>query len=966
VYAAADAVDFPSRDRRQLVSDLEARSPLFAWWTFAPASHAATAPLYAHFPPDALWVAVEPADAARAVAAEHEALAQAFKLRRARAGLCLPPDAYHVAPGALAAHLAQVRMVRTRMVAVAGAPPLGPIAPDEAAPLRIAAGSNLELRRALDRARVEEPTQMLLPFAELVQARRAQGEVCVLAAATKASEERLELVLADYGLKVGRAPSAAILADPAAAADAAAGKDLVLVRGQLGRGFHLPGVLSLFAEEEIVGRRVRRRAGATTDERGVFLRSWRELKPGDLCVHLDHGICAYRGLLTMEVPGPPDPSPFKRPVPGLKQDFLHLEFAGGDKLYVPVYRLGRVQRYAGADAEGKVALDRLGGTAWDKTKRRVREALRDMAEELVRLHATRRVQEGFAFAGPDHGFREFEATFPFEETPDQQKAIEDTLADLQRPQPTDRLICGDVGFGKTEVAMRAAYLAIAEKKQVAVLCPTTVLAQQHFQTFSARFANIPVRVEVLSRFRSAQDTKKVLEDLRAGRVDIVIGTHRLLSKDVAFADLGLIVVDEEQRFGVTHKERLKQLRTTTHVVTLAATPIPRTLHMALMGLRDLSIIATAPEDRQSIRTFVVKQSDEVVHGAIEKELARQGQVYYVRNRVEGIEEVARHVRTLLPSARVGVGHGQLSALELERVMTDFVAGRLDVLVCTTIIESGLDIPNANTLVVERADQFGLAQLYQIRGRVGRSAQRAYAYLMVPAEAGLTGEARRRLEALERFTDLGAGFNIASYDLEIRGAGNLLGDQQSGHIEAVGFDLYMQLLDETTAEIRGQLVRRPADPELKVDLEYGIPAGYVADTGQRLALYKRLASVETEDALDEIHKELVDRYGAPVPAAADALIGLMAARLVLKRLGAQTLELSGRKMSLWFADEPLLSAQQLVTLASAPKTAWRITPDARLWRELPGDPRTPAERIEALRRGLRELVDYAIRPAAKRA
>ncbi|HEV8323251.1 MAG TPA: transcription-repair coupling factor [Myxococcota bacterium] len=1010
LYAAADAVDFPSRDRRALVADLEARSPLFAWWTFAPASHAATVPLLAHLAPgrrdggEDLWLAVEPADCARALAAEHRALGEGFKLRRARGGLCLPPEAYEVAPETVADALASVRMVRTRMVAVGGVPVLGPAsaaqpgapAAEPPPPLRISAESNLELRRELDRARTERQHDLLAPFADAVRARRAAGERCVLTASSHANEERLEGVLQDYGLRIARAGSLAAVTDPAPPAlaradDSAVGGggaapgspagdvDLWLVRGKLGRGFRLPGTLSLFAEEEVLGRRVRRRAaaraaggGAEGDDRGVFLQSWRELKQGDLCVHLDHGICAYRGLVTIEVPGPPDPTPFKRPVPGLKQDFLHLEFAGGDKLYVPVYRLGRVQRYAGADAAGAIALDRLGGTAWDKTKRRVRESLRQMAEELIRLHAARKVQEGYALGAPDHGYREFEALFPFEETPDQLKAIEDTLADLQRPTPTDRLVCGDVGFGKTEVAMRAAYLAVAEKKQVAVLCPTTVLAQQHLLTFRARFGAIPVRIEVLSRFRTALEAKAVLKDLAAGRVDIVIGTHRLLSEDVVFADLGLVIVDEEQRFGVAHKERLKQLRETTHVLTLAATPIPRTLHMSLMGLRDLSIIATPPDDRQAIRTFVVKQSDEVVRTAIEKELARQGQVFYVRNRVEGIEEAARHVRSLVPAARVAVGHGQLAASTLENVMTEFVAGRFDVLVCTTIIESGLDIPNANTLVVERADAFGLSQLYQIRGRVGRSAQRGYAYLLVAAEAGLSADARKRLDALERFTDLGAGFSIASYDLEIRGAGNMLGAQQSGHIEAVGFDLYMQLMEETVAEIRGQQLKRRADPELKVDLEYSIPADYVGDTGQRLMLYKRLASVETEDGLDEIEREMGDRYGTPVPAPVSALVGLMAARLTLKRLGVRVLELSGTRVGLIFGEDPALTPEQAVALCNAPRTPWRLSPDGRLSRALPAThvgapaPRTPAERIEALRRVLRDLIEYGTARPTRRA
>ena len=525
-------------------------------------------------------------------------------------------------------------------------------------------------------------------------------------------------------------------------------------------------------------------------------------------------------------------------------------------------------------------------------------------------------------------FREFEATFPFEETPDQQRAIDEVLEDLDKPTPMDRLVCGDVGYGKTEVAMRAAMLAVLSRKQVAVLVPTTVLASQHERTFRERFKGYPVRIEAVSRMKSAEDVRALLKDAAAGKVDVLVGTHRLLAADVGFKDLGLVVVDEEQRFGVVHKERLKKLRRLVDVLTLTATPIPRTLHMALAGARDLSIIATPPEDRRAIRTFVLKFDPQQVKEAIGQELKRGGQVFFVHNRVRSIGSMEKFLRDLMPDLRVGVAHGQMGEGKLEEVMSRFVDRKLDVLLATSIIESGLDIPSANTIIVNRADHFGLSQLYQIRGRVGRSRERAYAYLLVPARRPVTKDAQKRLEVLQRFSELGAGFNIASHDLEIRGAGNLLGKDQSGHIEAVGFDLYTQLLDEAVRELKGEPPREEVDPDVSLPVPAIIPDGYMPDVHQRLYFYKRFAQATTDEELEDVRAEIVDRCG-DAPEELDSLCQVMAVKVRLRALGIRALEAGPGRLVFTLGETAALDPFLLAKHVTASNGALRLTPDMKL-------------------------------------
>ena len=616
------------------------------------------------------------------------------------------------------------------------------------------------------------------------------------------------------------------------------------------------------------GRRERSRASS-------FISDLSDLKEGDYVVHVDHGIGLYQGLRQLGVEG-------------TARDFMLLTYQDDARLYVPLERLDLVEKFRSSGDGAKPALDRLGGITWARTKSRVKRALRDMAEELLRLYAERKMRGGVAYSADTPWQKEFEEAFEFEETPDQLTALEDIKHDLESPQAMDRLLCGDVGYGKTELAMRAAFKVAQDGKQVAVLAPTTVLAFQHFSTFSQRMSAFPLRVEMVSRFRSAREQKKVLAETEAGKVDILIGTHRLLSKDAGFHDLGLLIVDEEQRFGVAAKEKLKKFKANVDVLTMSATPIPRTLNMSLGGLRDLSVIETPPRGRLAIQTVVAPFSDGIIQAAILQEMGREGQVYFVHNRVESIWSMASLVQKLAPNARIGVAHGQMDNKELERAMLKFIQGEYDLLVSTVLIENGLDIPRANTLIVNHAERFGLADLYQLRGRVGRSSRRAYAYFLIPAEDALTPIAKRRLAALKEFSDLGAGFRLAALDLELRGAGNLLGAEQSGHLNSVGIDLYLRMLEQTTEELKGAAPQPEVRTTLNLGLDIKIPDDYISDERQRLRMYKRISSLSTVEACADLEAELVDRYG-PVPASVRNLFSYALLKSTAERLLVHSIE-----------------------------------------------------------------------------
>jgi transcription-repair coupling factor (superfamily II helicase) len=669
------------------------------------------------------------------------------------------------------------------------------------------------------------------------------------------------------------------------------------------------GARDLFDESDsIVSRPQRQRSKVS-----AFLSDFRDLQVGDYVVHIEHGIGQYQGLKEINQGDG-------------NAEFMLLEYAEGARLYVPLTRLDLIQKYRSSEG-AKPALNHLGTAAWAKTKARVRKAMKDMTDELLKLYAQRQAATGVAFSPDNQWMREFEDAFEYTETEDQVYAIRDVKRDMESSQPMDRLLCGDVGYGKTEIAMRAAFKAVNDNKQVAVLTPTTVLAFQHYETFKQRFAAFPVSIEMISRFRTAKQQKEILQKVEAGKIDILIGTHRVLSKDIKFADLGLLVVDEEQRFGVRHKERLKQMRKEVDVLTMSATPIPRTLHMSLVGLRDMSVIETPPKDRIAIQTVVASWDEKLIQSSLQQELDRGGQVYFVHNRVESIWEMAAKLQELVPKARITVGHGQMSEGELEKVMLKFMHHEADILVATTIIENGLDIPLCNTIIINRADRFGLSELYQLRGRVGRSNRRAYSYLLVPADIELTPIARRRLAALKEFSDLGAGFKIAALDLELRGAGNLLGGEQSGHIEAIGFELYTQMLDRAVREMKGEIAPEEAETQLNLGLNIRIPGDYIPEENQRLRMYKRVAGVETESQLEDVRAELKDRYGDP-PAAVRNLLDYASLKLLAVRVGVTTIERKRDVVTVKFRPDAVIDPGKLAQFVSGQRGA-QFTPDGIL-------------------------------------
>jgi transcription-repair coupling factor (superfamily II helicase) len=717
------------------------------------------------------------------------------------------------------------------------------------------------------------------------------------------------------------------------------GGEILVATGNLHSGYYLPAVnlrvltgSDLFDESDVgVGPRKTR-----ATRRDLFVSDFRDLKPGDYVVHIDHGIGLFNGLKSIGLQGS-------------SREFVLFNYQNDAKLYVPVERLDLIQKYSSVGGT-RPKLDRLGGTSWTRTKSRIKKSMRDMAEELLKLYARRQMILGYAFSPDTAWQQEFEDAFEFELTRDQVDALEAVRNDMEAPRPMDRLLCGDVGYGKTEVAMRAAFKAIMDGKQAAVLAPTTVLAFQHYNTFRQRFTAFPIGIELLSRFRSPKEQKQVLEDLEMGRIDVVVGTHRLLSRDVKFKDLGLVVVDEEQRFGVTHKERLKRMKTHVDVLTLSATPIPRTLNMALLGLRDMSTIETPPKNRLAIQTSVLRYSSDVIRSAIEMELARNGQVYFVHNRVETIHTMAAKVQQLMPRARIGVAHGQMNERELEKVMLKFVQDELDVLVATTIIENGLDIPRVNTIVIDRADLYGLSQLYQLRGRVGRSDRRAYAFLLVPSDETLSDVARKRLAAIREFSDLGTGFRVAALDLEIRGAGNLLGGEQHGHIETVGFDLYCKMLEQTVEELKGEKAEEEISTSINLNMDIRIPESYVSDTSQRLRLYKRISSAADDVELDALRQEMVDRFGR-YPEPVENLFRYAGLRQQTLALQIQSIEKNKGQIFIRFVDQSKVDAEKLLNLLTRTKTA-TFSPQGLLTLDVPDS--TPEKIFQSIETILYEI------------
>ena len=773
----------------------------------------------------------------------------------------------------------------------------------------------------------ENRERLLDPLASRFRNWIGQSVSVYLVCSRKDRAQRISELLQDYGVE-------SVASERGFGEESFEAGLVKIIQGSLANGFFWPAdKLAVAAEEEIFERRSTRRGDKPVA--GIFLSSFQDLHQGDFVVHVDHGIGVYRELAHLSAGG-------------VENDFLLIVYQDGDKLYVPVDKLGKVQKYMGMEGQ-EPKVDKLGGKSWAKAKTKARESAEKMAEELLELYAVRQVKEGHCFTPPDRYFQEFETTFAFEETPDQARAIEDVLDDMTSKRPMDRLICGDVGYGKTEVAIRAAFKAVMDGKQVAMLVPTTVLAEQHYENFQERFAGFPVGVAALSRFKSASQQKAVIEEIRKGRVDIVIGTHRLLQEDVVFKDLGLLIIDEEHRFGVGHKEKLKRLRASVDVLTLTATPIPRTLHMALAGIRDLSTIETPPEDRRSIETYVTGYDELTIREALYRELNRNGQVFFVHNHVQTIGQMAVKLSGLVPEARISVAHGQMKERELERVMLDFIHKKTDVLVCTTIIESGLDIPAANTIIINRADKFGLAQIYQLRGRVGRSSEQAYAYLIIPGETIITRDAQKRLRALLDFSELGSGFKIALNDLQIRGGGAILGSSQSGHIAAIGYELYLELLEKAVRGMKNDGAQAETiETEINLPVSAFLPDDYIGDTDQRLIAYKRLATLADEEFIEELAGEWRDRYG-PLPEPAKNLVLMAMMRLLLRRLKVSRLDGDTENLHLSFAQAE--DAQQVISLFGRKKLHFTMESQWKVKVEIWG--RNFPQRLLRLKRILQE-------------
>ncbi len=771
--------------------------------------------------------------------------------------------------------------------------------PSDATVFRAAANDDLRQLFALNKNRIFHI------ITEKIQNEWVRHPFVYLFANTPRQAKRLQDIFENYGLSL---PVLSGISYPKKTGERG------IVHGPIRRGFRTDSIIVL-TEDDIAGpkKRVVKRKWDGYDE---FLSSFKDLSAGEWVVHIDHGIGIYKGITPLTVNG-------------FTKDFLLIEYQDGDKLYVPVNDLHLVQKFIGSE-KFKPRIDRLGSTIWRNTKKRVKQQIEDMAEELLTVYAERKIAEGHSYPPEDELFREMESRFEFEETPGQIQAINDVLGDLTDAKPMDRLVCGDVGFGKTEVAMRAAFKVVLEGKQVALLVPTTVLAQQHYRTFSDRFCDYPMVIGMLSRFRTPEEQKDTVERLKKGQIDIIIGTHRLLQKDVSFRDLGLVIIDEEQRFGVKHKEKLKLFKKTVDVLTLSATPIPRTLYMATSGIKDLSVIDTPPLDRLAVKTSVIKFNDATVSRGIKNELDRSGQVFFVHNYIHNIGVVYDHLARVVPNARIAVAHGQMSGKKLEKIMTDFIEKRYDILLSTNIIESGLDISNVNTIFINDAHKMGLADIYQLRGRVGRGTQQAYAFLLVPEHGDLTRDASTRLKIIEELTDLGSGFRIANYDLEIRGAGNLVGKEQSGNVNLIGFELYCDMLEKTMNRLKNRHAPQHEEiiAEINIPVNAFIPDTYIEDPTQKLLMYKRLSRICNEDEVRDIEEELRDRYGALPPPLAD-LLGVISFKSFLTGLKVRKIEKSGRQAVVHITEETPLDMKKLLGLATDGKQGIKLLPDGRI-------------------------------------
>jgi transcription-repair coupling factor (superfamily II helicase) len=890
--ARAMELDLPRTTVRDIVHRIKEQGVFPGIESLTPLIYDHMDTLFDYLPDRTVIIAENPAELAQAAEKSSQLAQVNYHKACDDKHLCVEPTDLFLNWEEISHHLARREAISMAPLAVVGTGDRPTMDADVA--------DNSDLALAMGQARKTD--QPAAPLIRWIAAQQDAGREMVMVCETDRQVSRLAAILEPHGVTAVTAVPFPQRLRPGRVS---------ICRGSLSAGFLWPGDgLAVVTEAEIFGPRVKRPRRSKKSVHTELL-AFSDLKQGDLVVHDEHGIGQYDGLVKLDLEG-------------TVNDFLLVVYRGDDRLYLPVDRMGLIQKYMGV--EGMMpALDKMGGRSWERAKEKVRQSAEKIAGELLKIYAQRKVNAGHGYGAADSHFADFEADFPYEETPDQLRAIEDVLEDMRSPTPMDRLVCGDVGYGKTEVALRASFLAISEAKQVAMLVPTTVLAEQHYATFARRFGTYPVKVACLSRFRSKADQRRIVEEIKKGTVDIVIGTHRLLQKDVSFADLGLFILDEEQRFGVRHKEKLKRLRTTVDVLALTATPIPRTLHLSMMGIRDISVISTPPEERHAIITYVCEFDDTVISDAIRSELARGGQIFFVHNNVHAIDRMAAYLQERVPEVRLAIAHGQMAEDDLEEVMMRFMDREIDMLVCTTIIESGIDVATANTILVNRADRFGLSQIYQLRGRVGRSDEQAYAYLFIPEESRLGKDAQKRLKVLMEHSDLGSGFQIAMNDLKIRGGGAILGASQSGHIAAVGYDMFLKLMEEAVAQMKGEPIVEGLEPEINLPMSAHIAEDYIADIDQRLSIYRRLAKMNDLKDISAIKAELIDRFGPLTEATENLLLKIML-RVLSVRAGVKRLDLFGQQLCLAFSEAHQHRPLGIVQMIATGKHPYRFTPD----------------------------------------
>jgi len=898
IRALANELEVPVTHARNIIDKIRNDGELPGIESLIPLIYPRLDTLFDYMPQDSLVVTINPEELEKIAKETETRVTINFNSSRDENNLCVEPQQLYLKWSQAAAFISERKPLNFKMLDV-----LKTEDEDQVDPYRfkVPIENNTDLSMEIKNSREKE--QLLRPLVKWLTDKQQSGFATLAVCRTPSQATRLDSLLVPYGLQVTPANGFSEISDNKG--------QIHICIGQVSSGFVWPDeYLAVITDDEIFGVRHHRRKSSAPGPRPQLL-DLQELKQDDLIVHNDHGIGQYGGLVKLSIDG-------------ITNDFLVIAYKGSDKLYLPVDRMGVVQKYMGVDSIVPV-LDTLGGKSWERVKARVKKSAEKIAGELLKLYARRNVEQGFAFSQLDSYVKEFESGFTYEETADQFKAIEDVISDMQKPTPMDRLVCGDVGYGKTEVALRASFLTVNDGKQVAMLVPTTILAEQHYATFCSRFEQYPVNVACLSRFRPRRVQRAIIDDLKTGKVDIVIGTHRLLQKDVAFNDLGLLVLDEEQRFGVKHKEKLKRLKSTVDVLALTATPIPRTLHLSLVGVRDISIISTPPEYRKSIITYISEFDDALIAEAIRKELRRQGQIFFVHNNIKSIDRIAGKLKRLVPEVRLDVAHGRMGEDELEQTMFFFMNREIDMLVCTTIIESGLDIASANTIIVNRADRFGLAQMYQLRGRVGRADEQAYAYLLIPHESLLGKDAQKRLKVLMEHRDLGAGFQIAMSDLKIRGGGTILGASQSGHIAAVGYDMFLKLMESAVAEAKGETRVEPLEPEINVNLSAFLAESYIPDIDQRMSSYRRLAKMTELQQIGDFKSELIDRFG-PLSTEVSNLLLKIVLKVLAKKAGVSRLDLTAKKLILQFSESHQRNPAAMVEMISAAPKRFELSPE----------------------------------------